>query len=1181
MLLSTLQTDLSPLGITIQDASEANSLLKVIDDPATETSTTVADIESALSAVLPDSPISSVLENLPSELSSVASELTSALGIKEFDVGIGAASEDSYDVNGFNIVFDVTFKSPPTVGGISLDEVELQLNLMVVGGKLAWRVVLGAKCTFLKVDCVLEVDLGSPSISIAITAPSSGDIDTILGAAKSDQSLSSLTNDLGIDTNSNDGLELITFMASAELADSPDFSCALALTTNNWKWKGLDIDGLMVSFSYGGSFSISVDLELTVADIPLDTQFSYSSGTTTVSVSDTTQDIKVGTFVDDLATAFGFTTDLTALNDIDLTSVDMTVTDSAGKLTLDLDVDATLQFDGSGTSLSAEMKISWATDGSFTVELTLNTITFTMTSQGSGADTIYLFATSSSGQVSLVDLVELARLTPLYGLASDIDLTLKSAALVLKPSTGGAYKKLFALEFSFDGLSLPDNAIIEMITGGGTVSITDAKILAASEAWTVTEISAVSDLPMTISKPAAQGVNLEGTLEIGSISTPVPLEPPNTNTSTSAQPSPPQPVASSDAAKWFNVQKQIGPLYMQKIGLGFAHGDEGIAIEVLADASFTLGPFTIAVNGFDVEVPFEDPSDLSVGLKGLDLSYSAPPLAISGGFLEQSSDLFVGQLSVTSDILSLAALGEYGKTSGHTTLALFASLTDPPLGGPVFCVVTGLAAGGGYNSKLNVPTQASGVASFALVEAATGGVAVNDPFTVIESSVTPSLGDDWLALGLNFTSFELINSTVLLTASFGHDLQFAVLGQSEVSIPPDSTERLAYAQLDVLARFVPAEMLVSVEGVLSKNSFVLDPNCHIQGGFIYMLEGDGTFIVSYGGYAPAFDYKSRGYPAVPRLGLSWNIDSHISIVGDLYFALTPAAMMAGGGLKATWNCGIIAAWFDVSVNILIQWRPFYYEADFSMSLGVKFDLKIGFIHVHFSFHIGASLGISGPPFHGYAHIDLDIISFTITFGPQSSKPAALSWGDFRALLPGSADDDSTASALLSAKVTSGLRKTMSQSGSDTDWIVNGTKFAISLQSSVPVTNIATGDVTIKEAPADASIGILPMDESSATGTLTVTLTYVDGDNKVVTAGTEETSALVVAAVSQEMASAHWGTAAPASANAEPISCTAGYTLSAGRPEPDTTVPADLETLLETVVSITAISDRAASASPFG
>ncbi|MEM7428021.1 MAG: hypothetical protein AAF441_18160, partial [Pseudomonadota bacterium] len=84
MLLSTLQTDLSPLGITIQDASEANSLLKVIDDPATETSTTVADIESALSAVLPDSPISSILENLPSELSSVASELTSALGIKEF-----------------------------------------------------------------------------------------------------------------------------------------------------------------------------------------------------------------------------------------------------------------------------------------------------------------------------------------------------------------------------------------------------------------------------------------------------------------------------------------------------------------------------------------------------------------------------------------------------------------------------------------------------------------------------------------------------------------------------------------------------------------------------------------------------------------------------------------------------------------------------------------------------------------------------------------------------------------------------------------------------------------------------------------------------------------------------------------------------------------------------------------
>ena len=127
-----------------------------------------------------------------------------------------------------------------------------------------------------------------------------------------------------------------------------------------------------------------------------------------------------------------------------------------------------------------------------------------------------------------------------------------------------------------------------------------------------------------------------------------------------------------------------------------------------------------------------------------------------------------------------------------------------------------------------------------------------NPFSMIQSTISPKVGDDWVAVGLSFSSFELVNTTALLTASFGKDLRFAILAQSEISIPPDSPDRLAYAQLELEALFIPAEMLISVEGVLSRTSYVLDPDCHIQGGFLYELKGDGTFIVSYGGYAPDF-----------------------------------------------------------------------------------------------------------------------------------------------------------------------------------------------------------------------------------------------------------------------------------------------------------------------------------------
>ena len=91
-----------------------------------------------------------------------------------------------------------------------------------------------------------------------------------------------------------------------------------------------------------------------------------------------------------------------------------------------------------------------------------------------------------------------------------------------------------------------------------------------------------------------------------------------------------------------------------------------------------------------------------------------------------------------------------------------------------------------------------------------------------------------------------------------------------------------------------------------------------------------------------------------------------------------------------------------------------------MSLGVRFDLKIAFIHIHFTFHIGAQLALAGPPFHGKAHIDLDVISFDVTFGDFHAKPEFLSWTQFREMLPGKAENDQDKTKLLSVKVTNRL-----------------------------------------------------------------------------------------------------------------------------------------------------------------
>ncbi len=326
---------------------------------------------------------------------------------------------------------------------------------------------------------------------------------------------------------------------------------------------------------------------------------------------------------------------------------------------------------------------------------------------------------------------------------------------------------------------------------------------------------------------------------------------------------------------------------------------------------------------------------------------------------------------------------------------------------------------------------------------------------------------------------------------------------------------------------------------------------------------------------------------MPRIGLSWQIDSHTYIKGDLYYAMTPAAMMAGGGLHASWNCGIFSAWFDVTIDILIQWRPFHYRADFSMSLGVSFDLKVLFVNIHFTFHIGATLNIHGPAFGGHAHIDLDVISFDIDFGAGDSKPDTLNWPDFRAMLPGDATVDTTASALLAATVTDGLVKDLSTSvgqnrrGAPTadlpNWIVNGTHFSFTIQTSLPITKAASGSVSVTEPPVPVAVGVLPMEVKDANGMLEIVIT---GPGGLVVASSDPAAEISVAMVNTKGAPALWGRSQPTDSNAQPLEMTTGYVVKGGLKASPETMVLDLEALLDEEFTVQTVSDRAASTNPF-
>jgi len=334
-------------------------------------------------------------------------------------------------------------------------------------------------------------------------------------------------------------------------------------------------------------------------------------------------------------------------------------------------------------------------------------------------------------------------------------------------------------------------------------------------------------------------------------------------------------------------------------------------------------------------------------------------------------------------------------------------------------------------------------------------------------------GEYWVAAGIAFTSFEMIDAFALVTVAFGVDLQIGLLGTCAMTLPTGAPEPIAYVEIDIVASFTPSSGLLSVQGKLSPASFLYGGFCKLSGGFAFFVwfsgEDKGQFVVSLGGYHPAFKPPPQ-YPVVPRLTMAFGLGP-FQVTGQAYFALTPAMMMAGLSMSATWSSGGVSAWLDAGIDFLFAWAPFHYEADAYINVGCSVDLGLLTLRVQ----IGADLQVWGPEFGGTAELDLDVVTCTIRFGAARSSPPPVGWDAFRnGFLPKDSGGTKTplarqarrirgmraaalrleASAAADAPTTNIVKASVAKglAGTDVggfDWIVDPNGFQIVTNSTIP------------------------------------------------------------------------------------------------------------------------------------
>lgn len=541
--------------------------------------------------------------------------------------------------------------------------------------------------------------------------------------------------------------------------------------------------------------------------------------------------------------------------------------------------------------------------------------------------------------------------------------------------------------------------------------------------------------------------------------------------------------------KWFDLDKNIGGLNFRKIGMRWHQSKAWVLLNLdymSSGLEFSLLGLQAgsALNLKTFQPKFD--------LHGIGVYFKNNLIEIGGSLLKSNNDKtptdYIGKMLMRLSSMSIGAIGGLTKTAdGKNNFFAFANIGVPMGGIPAF-FINGLSAGFGYNSELNLPS-ASNIADFPLLNIIkTGKKSPSEALEYLGNTVTPKQGEKWLAAGIQFSSFQLINSNAILTYQFGQR-KMSILGVSRLVLP---SEKAAYLNLEfgLKAMYETQTGEIQSNAQLAEGSYLIHKNVQLEGSVaVYTwLKGEnaGDFVLTIGGYHPRFE-QPKHYPTVPKVGFSWIVSDTTKIEGNTYFALTSQAIMAGFTLDATYEKGRLKAWFKANTDLILQWKPFYYDFHTKIRLGAKYQSR--FIK-NYKLDIGADLHLYGPEMGGYVNINWTIISFAIKFGnPDKSRFIyVLNWEMFQnSFLPQQEKE------ICRVTITNGLIEEKAQKNTNEEnniWISNLDNLTFATQSLIPSNKLILNGQSV-DISSDM-LGVRPMNKRYLESTQTVTIRHKNG-----------------------------------------------------------------------------------------
>ncbi|GLK72720.1 hypothetical protein KHC23_08335 [Ancylobacter dichloromethanicus] len=533
----------------------------------------------------------------------------------------------------------------------------------------------------------------------------------------------------------------------------------------------------------------------------------------------------------------------------------------------------------------------------------------------------------------------------------------------------------------------------------------------------------------------------------------------------------------SDDMRWLPVQRDCGPLHLARLGVGLRRADGSWEVTAALAGRISLSGVQLELMDAGVSVRIDRLNAPRGRLKGMSLSFKRGAISVEGGFLQVSETVYGGQLSIQLPKVSVGVVGLYGSYEVEagppaTSLFIYGSLSLTGGAGIRLgaLTLTGMALGFGFNRRVVVPAIGE-VADFPLValamadgEEPKGRPSAMEMLATLEKHLPFDQGQMFAALGLRFTIAETIDAFALAIAQFGREVEFSLLGLARFE-KSAGAQKFCRVELAIKMTLRPEEGVFLLQAELTANSWVLDEGCRLTGGFAlgvwFAGARKGDFVLTIGGYHRDFKVPAH-YPVVPRLGLNWAVTDELTLKGELYCALTPSHLMAGGRLEAAFVKGRIKAWFVAAIDFLLRWAPLEYRLDAGISIRVEAELSIATINLS----LDVTLSLWGPPFAGRATVKVSALSFEIAFGGGKASTEIQTWARFGELFLDKASKDWDAvpaagvpvqgPAICGAALVGGRLSQPGEKPPGGPWIVRGDELVLSVTSLLPATTLAFG-----------------------------------------------------------------------------------------------------------------------------